>query len=117
MNICDTDVFDVDLLDASTSSPTGSPTWANLRVETPASIRSITARERITAGEVPIALHRQLALVVGRAHPRTADLDATATERHRPPAHDLVDLPFHQFMNDREPHTYAQRKQPFSRRE
>ena len=38
------DVFDVDELEASTSSPTGSPTRANLRVETPTSIRSITAR-------------------------------------------------------------------------
>ena len=44
MNISDTDVFDVDELEASTSLPTGSPTPANLRVETPASIRSITAR-------------------------------------------------------------------------
>jgi hypothetical protein len=42
-NIPDTDVFDVAELVSSTSSPTGSPTLANLRVETPASIRSITA--------------------------------------------------------------------------
>jgi hypothetical protein len=44
MNSSDTVLFDVDVLDASTSSPTGSPTCAYLRVETPASIRSITAR-------------------------------------------------------------------------
>ena len=43
-NISDTDVFDVAVLDVSTSSPTGSPTPAKRRVETPASIRSITAR-------------------------------------------------------------------------
>jgi len=39
----DTEVFDVAVADRSTSSPTGSPTRANLRAETPASIRSITA--------------------------------------------------------------------------
>ena len=44
MNISDTDVFDVDELEASTALPTGSPTPAKRRVETPASIRSITAR-------------------------------------------------------------------------
>jgi hypothetical protein len=43
MNVLDTDVFDVDELDASTSSPTDSTPWTNLRVDTPASIRSITA--------------------------------------------------------------------------
>jgi hypothetical protein len=37
-------LFDVELASRSTSSPTGSPTTAKLRVETPASIRSITAR-------------------------------------------------------------------------
>jgi hypothetical protein len=42
-NISDTDVLLVVDEDRSTSSPTGSPTAANLRVETPASIRSITA--------------------------------------------------------------------------
>ena len=42
-NISDTDVFDVAPDACSTSSPTGSPTPANLRAETPASIRSITA--------------------------------------------------------------------------
>jgi hypothetical protein len=44
MNISDTDVFDVAAAESSTSWPTGSPTTANLRVDTPASIRSITAR-------------------------------------------------------------------------
>src|SRR5207247_258485 len=43
-NLSDTDVFDVAEDERSTSSPTGSPTTANLRVETPASTRSITAR-------------------------------------------------------------------------
>ena len=44
MNASETVLFDVEVDDCSTSSPTGSPTRANLRVETPASIRSITAR-------------------------------------------------------------------------
>jgi hypothetical protein len=44
MNISETVVLDVEDDDRSTSLPTGSPTRANLRVETPASIRSITAR-------------------------------------------------------------------------
>ena len=44
MNISDTDVLDVDAAACSTSAPTGSPTRAKRRVETPASIRSITAR-------------------------------------------------------------------------
>jgi hypothetical protein len=44
MNSSDTVDLAVELASCSTSSPTGSPTTANLRVETPASIRSITAR-------------------------------------------------------------------------
>jgi hypothetical protein len=44
MNISDTVLFPFDELVRSTGSPTGSPTRANFRVETPASIRSITAR-------------------------------------------------------------------------
>jgi hypothetical protein len=44
MNMSDTDVFDVDEDVCSTASPTGSPTRANFLVETPASIRFITAR-------------------------------------------------------------------------
>jgi len=44
MNSSDTVVFDVAEEEASTAAPTGSPTTGNLRVETPASIRSITAR-------------------------------------------------------------------------
>jgi hypothetical protein len=43
MNIADTDDLPVALAEESTSPPTGSPTSTNLRVETPASIRSITA--------------------------------------------------------------------------
>ena len=44
MNSSDTVDLPVAELACSTSSPTGSPTLANRRVETPASIRSITAR-------------------------------------------------------------------------
>jgi hypothetical protein len=44
MNISDTVLFRVALAVRSTGSPTGSPTRANFRVDTPASIRSITAR-------------------------------------------------------------------------
>jgi hypothetical protein len=44
MNISDTDVLAVAVADCSTSLPTGSPTCANFLVDTPASIRSITAR-------------------------------------------------------------------------
>jgi hypothetical protein len=44
MNISDTVLLAFDLLVCSTCSPTGSATRANLRVDTPASIRSITAR-------------------------------------------------------------------------
>jgi len=44
MNISDVVVFAVDEDACSTSLPTGSPTRAKRRVETPASIRSITAR-------------------------------------------------------------------------
>ena len=43
-NSSDTEVFDVAEAASSTSLPTGSPTPAKRRVETPASIRSITAR-------------------------------------------------------------------------
>ena len=46
MNISDTVLFRVEVAARSTVSPTGSPTRANFRVETPASIRSITARCR-----------------------------------------------------------------------
>ena len=44
MNCSDTVDFEVAEAESSTVVPTGSPTPANLRVETPASIRSITAR-------------------------------------------------------------------------
>jgi len=44
MNSSETVLLLVELESFSTSSPTGSPTVANRRVETPASIRSITAR-------------------------------------------------------------------------
>jgi hypothetical protein len=36
----------------------------------------------VAVGEVPVALHRQLMLVVERAHPRPADRDAPTPERH-----------------------------------
>ena len=77
----ETVLFDVERDSRSTSSPTGSPTPAYLRVDTPASIRSITTTgQRITVGEVLIGLDRQLALVIRRADPRPADLDPPAAE-------------------------------------
>ncbi len=70
-------------------------------------------RQRVTVGELLVTLNRQLALAVGRAHPRTADRDPPAAQGHRPVlvavtdrdaiavvlalrAHDLVDLELHQ---------------------
>jgi hypothetical protein len=44
MNTSETVLFPVADAARWTCSPTGSPTLANLRVETPASMRSITAR-------------------------------------------------------------------------
>jgi hypothetical protein len=44
MNMSEIALLPVALEDRSTSSPTGSPTSAKWRVETPASMRSITAR-------------------------------------------------------------------------
>ena len=82
MNMSDTAVFDVNEAARSTSSPTGSPTRANLRVETPASIRSITARvKQVAVGEVLIRRDRQLTLVVGRADPA-----GRRTGTRRPPS-------------------------------
>src|SRR5205085_801041 len=106
MNSSDTVLFDVELDSGSTSSPTGSPTTANLRVETPASTRSITARvngSRIS--EVLIGLDRQLVLVIDRAHPRLADLHAPPAERHRPtlmtvPLGDSISVPLALRAND-----------------
>jgi hypothetical protein len=40
------------------------------------------ARQRVTVGKVLVALHRQLVLVVGRAHPRPAHRHAAAAKRH-----------------------------------
>jgi hypothetical protein len=42
------------------------------------------AGQRVAVGEVLVGLDLKLVLVVGRAHPRTADRNAPATERHRP---------------------------------
>ena len=66
-NISDTDVFDVDELDASTSPPTGSPT-SRERARRDAGEHPVHHRpgERVTVGEVPVRLDRQLVLVVGR---------------------------------------------------
>ena len=133
-NISDTDVFDVAEHDCSTSLPTR---LADLRVlarrdagEHPVHHRP---RERVTIGEVLVRLHRQLALVIGRAHPRPAHRDAAAAQRQRPVlvavtlrrpvrvvlalrAHNLLDLELHQLVHDAEPNTDAQREQPFPRR-
>ena len=89
-------------------------------------------RQRIPIGEVLVALHRQLVLIVGRAHPRATDRHPPTAECHRsvlvtvtlrcpvrvmlaPRAHDLIDLPFHQLMHDRQAETDAQCEQPLPR--
>ena len=133
MNISDTVLFRVDVALRSISSPTGSPTRANFRVETPASIRSITARCNGSRSAVPIGRDRQLVLVVGRPSPWAADRNAPATQRHRPVlvampagcptpivlalrADDLGHLGLHQLVHDPQPDTDAQREQTLSRR-
>jgi hypothetical protein len=71
MNISDTDVLLAVEDDSSTSAPTGSPTAANMRVETPASIRvHHRPGERIAIGEVLVRPDGQLVLVVGRIRGR-----------------------------------------------
>jgi hypothetical protein len=55
-----------------------------LRVETPPSIRSITAMvSGPRSAKYPYVWDRQLALVVGCAHPRTADRHTPTAQRHR----------------------------------
>jgi hypothetical protein len=90
-------------------------------------------RERVAGGEVPVRLKRQLALVVGRAHPGAADRHAPAAERdlpvlvavtHRGPVgvvlalrtDDLVDLGLHDLVQHPHPDADAQRQQPLLRR-
>ncbi len=90
-------------------------------------------RERVTIGEVLVRLDRQLALVIGRTHPRPTHAHAAASQRQRPVlvavtlrrpvrvvlalrAHNLLDLELHQLVHDAEPNTDAQREQPFPRR-
>ena len=90
-------------------------------------------RQRVTVGEVLIALHRQLVLIISRAHPWPADLHTPATERHRPTLmtvalrapirvvlalrpDDLVDLGLHQRVHDPQPDAHAQREQSLPRR-
>jgi hypothetical protein len=90
-------------------------------------------RQRVPISEVLIGGDRQLALVVGRADPGTADVHAPGAQGHRPAlvtvtlrgptrvvlalrAHDLVDLGLHQLVHDAEPDADAQREQPLPRR-
>ena len=89
-------------------------------------------RQRVAVGEVLVALNRQLALVVGRAHPRATDRDPPAAQGHRPVlvavtdrdaigvvlalrADDLVDLELHQLVHDAEPDADAEREQALPR--
>jgi hypothetical protein len=66
MNSSEIVLFLVDVAVCSTRSPTGSPTLANFRVETPGEHAvHHRPRERIPIGEVLIRRDRQLALVVG----------------------------------------------------
>ena len=89
----ETVLFDVELASCSTSSPTGLPTRANLRVEMPASIRSITARVNgfrsakysyVATGSSCSSSTVSVRLVLDGACSRAADLDPPAAERHRP---------------------------------
>ena len=90
-------------------------------------------RQRIPIGEVFIRPDRQLALVIRRADPRSADLHPPATQRHRPAlmtvslgrpvrvppalrADDLLDLGLHQLVHHTQPDTDAQRQEPLPRR-
>jgi len=82
---------------------------------------------------VLVRRHRELLLVIGRAHPRSANLDAPAAQGHRAVLvavalggalrvvlalrpNDLVDLELHQLMHDAEADADAQRQQPLPRR-
>jgi hypothetical protein len=59
MNMSDTAVLDVDEAARSTSVPTGSPTLANLRVETPGEHPvNHRAHQRVAVGEVLIRRDR-----------------------------------------------------------
>lgn len=107
------------------------------RSEKPRTTRSHVASQparRFSRGDGPagrvrpgvlIAPDRQLALVLGRAHPRPADLDAPAAQRHRPTLtpvtlrgpvlialSDLGHLALYQLMADAETEPGAQREQP-----
>src|SRR5215211_677581 len=90
-------------------------------------------RQRVAVGEVPVALDRQLVLVIRRPHARATDRDAPAAQRHRPVlvtvtlrdaiavvlalrTDDLVDLELHQLVHDTEPDADAQREQALPRR-
>ena len=119
---------------SSTSAPTGSPTPANFRVETPASIRSITAR-------VSGSRSREVAHMTSRAARARHRPSASAgvgprhgghPRRHRPiPVavtarssigvvlalwpYDLIHLEAHQLMHDAEPDADAQCQQSLPR--
>jgi len=86
--------------------------------------------QRIAVSEVLVGRDRRLP-PVDRPHPRTADRNTPAAERHRPglvavPARralgvplplrpdDLVDLGFHQLVHDPQADADAQREQPLS---
>ena len=89
-------------------------------------------RQRVAVSEVLVALNGQLALVHGRAHPRTTHRNAPGAQGHRPGlvavpdsdairvvlalrADDFVDLELHQLVHDAEPDTHAEREQALSR--
>ena len=89
-------------------------------------------RQRAAIGEVRVAPNGQLALVIGRAHPRATDRNAPAAQGHRPVvvavtdrdaigvvfalgADDLAHLELHQLVHDAEPDADAEREQPLSR--
>ena len=89
-------------------------------------------RQRVTVGEILVAVHRQLVLVVGRAHPGPAHRHAAAAKRHRPVlvtvtlrrpvgvvlalrADDLDHLELDQLVHDAEPNTDAEREQTLPR--
>jgi hypothetical protein len=89
-------------------------------------------RQRVAIGEVPMRRHRQLVLVIGRAHSGATHRNAPTAEGHRPilvavalgdpvaivpapRAHDLVDLELHQLMHNAEPDADREREESFSR--
>src|SRR5207248_4823559 len=124
----DTVLFDVELDSCSTSCPTGSPTPAYLRVDTPASIRFITTtvsdrdpRSSRTSRPAAPARHRPSGPAAGG--PAPAGRPTSSTQPHDrgawrsdpgssgPSGHHPVDLGLHQLVHDAQPHADAQREQ------